>query len=44
MPFLQFHGLENLDLAKFHPSENAKNHENQNSEPLNVLKWQFLDL
>ena len=27
-----------MDLAKFQSSENAKNHEDQNSEPLNVLK------
>ena len=29
-------------FGKYLPSKSAKIHENQNSEPLNVLKWQIL--
>ena len=29
-------------FGKFQPSKSAKIHKRQNSEPLNVLKWQIL--
>ena len=30
-------------FGKFQPSKSAKIHKNQNSEPLNVSKWQTLN-
>ena len=34
-----FRGSKIEYFGKFQPSENAKIHKNQNSEPLIVLKW-----
>jgi len=33
--------LNFVDLCHFQPAKSAKIHENQNSKPLIVLKWQF---
>ena len=42
LPFLPFWGYEFCSFGEFQPSKSAKFHKNQNSEPLNVLKWQIL--
>ena len=42
--FCNFTGSEFHLCSQFQPLKNAKNAKNQNWEPLNVLKWQLLDL
>ena len=42
LPFLPFLGSEFCQFGKLQPSKSAKIPENQNSEPLNVLKWLIL--
>ena len=42
--FEAFRDSEYYQFGKFQPSKSAENHKNQHSEPLNVLKWRFLDL
>ena len=41
MPILQFYWLWIFYSIKFQPSENSKIDKNQNSIPLDMLKWQF---
>ena len=40
--FNHFGGCEFCSFGELQPSKSAKIHENQNLEPLNVLKRQFL--
>ena len=42
--FGHFWGSEFCSIGKSKPLKSAKIHKNRNSEPLTVLKWQFLDL
>ena len=43
LPIANLGGYEFCSFGKFRPSKSAKNHKNQNSEPLNVVKWLILD-
>jgi len=44
-PFLKIKkGCEFWSFGTFQPSKNAIIHKNQNSEPLNVVKWLILPL
>ena len=40
--FGNFSGSDICWFGKFQPSKSAKNHKNQNSQPLNVLELQVL--
>jgi len=40
--FCNFKGSEFSLFGTFHPTKSANIHENQNAEPLSVLKWQIM--
>ena len=38
--FSNLRGFKFCKFGKFQPTKNAKIHKNQNTKPLNVIKWQ----